>query len=208
MVLPAPCRYLWGDLTEFEVKKFGILAFMFFNLIGSYWLMRPLKDGVFYTIVGLNYLPQAKMISFAVIIPLLLIYSKLVDLYPRHIIIYIICGTYAAIFAAISVCLTLPEIGLANTNSDPHRYVGWITYFGIESYGSICVALFWSFVNSSTSSASAKKGYPLIVTGGQIGSILGPSLATMSEIFSIPNLFGFAVFEIGLVLLLTRYYMV
>ena len=206
--LLGPCRYLYGDLSPFELKKFSILAFMFTNLIGSYWLMRPLKDGVFYTLVGLEYLPYAKMLSFLIIIPLILIYSKLVDLYSRHILIYIICGAYGILFAISSFLLRLPDIGLANTNSDPSRILGWIVYVGIESYGSICVALFWSFVASSTSSASAKKGYPLIITGGQIGSILGPSIATMTELFSIPNLFTFAVFQIILIISLTRYYMV
>ena len=206
--LPGPCNYLWGDMSKFEVRKFGILAFMFFNLIGSYWLMRPLKDGVFYTVVGLEYLPTAKMLSFIVIIPMILGYSKLVDMYPRHIIIYIICSAYAVLFTIVSFCLTLPEIGLQNTNSDPSRLLGWITFFGIESFGSICVALFWSFVTSSTSSVSAKKGYPLIITGGQIGSIIGPSLATMSEYLSIPSLFMIAVTEICCVLALTKYYMV
>ena len=206
--LPAPCRYLWGDLSPFEIRKFGILAMMFFNLIGSYWLLRPLKDGVFYTIVGLEYLPNAKMISFAVIIPLILVYSKMVDMFPRHKLIYIICGTYAAIFALIAFCLTLPEMGLGNHESSPDRLLGWFTYFTIESFGSICVALFWSFVTSSTAAASAKKGYPLIITGGQVGSIIGPSLATQSAFFSIPVLFFIAVLEILLVLVLTSVYMV
>jgi len=123
-------------------------------------------------------------------------------------LIYIICGAYGILFAVSSFLLRLPDVGLANTNSDPSRVLGWIVYVGIESYGSICVALFWSFVASSTSSASAKKGYPLIITGGQIGSIFGPSIATMTEIFSIPNLFTFAVFQIMLIITLTRYYMV
>jgi len=97
---------------------------------------------------------------------------------------------------------------LENTDSSPDRLLGWVLYFGIESYGSICVALFWSFVTSSTNSTSAKKGYPMIVTGGQIGSIIGPSMATASEYLSIPTLFVIAVIEIVFVISLTRYYMV
>jgi len=205
--IPSVCKYLYGDLSVVELKKFLILAVLFLNLIGSYWLLRPLKDGVFFTTVGLQYLPYAKMSSFIVIIPLILIYSKLVDMYPRHVLMYIICGGYGILFAIISVCLKLPQIGLDNTESSPDRLLGWVTYFGIESFGSICVALFWSFVTSSTSSSSAKKGYPMIVTGGQIGSILGPFLATTTEYLSIPTLFFIAVSEIAFVVLLTQYYM-
>ena len=207
MAVPSMCTFLYGDLSVHEVKKFGLLALMFFNIIGSYWLLRPLKDGIFYTIVGLEYLPYAKMMSFIVIVPLILVYSKLVDLYSKHWLVYIIATAYASLFAIVALLLLSPTVGLANTESDPWRLLGWVTYFGIESYGSIVVALFWSFVASCTSSGSAKKGYALIVTGGQIGSILGPSLATQTATFTIPGLVFVAVTGIMTVVLLTNYYM-
>eukprot|EP00011_Vannellida_sp_DIVA3-517-6-12_P001092 CAMPEP_0114629546 /NCGR_PEP_ID=MMETSP0168-20121206/13418_1 /TAXON_ID=95228 ORGANISM="Vannella sp., Strain DIVA3 517/6/12" /NCGR_SAMPLE_ID=MMETSP0168 /ASSEMBLY_ACC=CAM_ASM_000044 /LENGTH=530 /DNA_ID=CAMNT_0001841015 /DNA_START=235 /DNA_END=1824 /DNA_ORIENTATION=- len=207
MALPSMCKLLYGDLSVQEAKKFGLLALMFFNIIGSYWLLRPLKDGIFYTIVGLEYLPYAKMLSFIVIVPLILVYSKLVDLYSKHWLVYIIASSYAALFAIVALLLLSPTVGLANTDASPWRVLGWVTYFGIESYGSIVVALFWSFVASCTSSGSAKKGYALIVTGGQIGSILGPSLATQTATLTIPGLVFVAVMGILTVVLLTNYYM-
>ena len=203
----AAFRFLYGDMTPFEVRKFGILSLMFLNIVGCYWLLRPVKDGVFYSLVGLEYLPYAKVLSFLVIIPLIMIYTKLVDLYPRHILIYIICTTYAILFTLIDIGLRLPGTGLENTTPSPDRILGWVSYFSTESFGSITVALFWSFVASSTSSTSAKKGYALIVLGGQVGSIIGPSFATMTEFISIPNLFVIGVTQIFFVIILTRYYM-
>ena len=38
---------------------------------------------------------------------------------------------------------------MANTASHPSRIVGWISYFAIESYGSLAVALFWAFSNAT-----------------------------------------------------------
>ena len=43
---------LWGDLSGEELKRFGMLAVTLLFIIGSYWLMRPLKDGIFVSIVG------------------------------------------------------------------------------------------------------------------------------------------------------------
>lgn len=41
-------RALWGDLSKEELKKFGLLALGFFFLIGSFWPLKILKDGIFY----------------------------------------------------------------------------------------------------------------------------------------------------------------
>lgn len=54
---------------------------------------------------------------------------------------------------------------------------GWISYCAIESFGSICVSLFWAFVNSSMNVETAKSAYGLIIAGANLGSIMGPTLA-------------------------------
>lgn len=52
-----------------------------------------------------------------------------------------------------------------------------MSYCAIESFGSICVSLYWAFVNSSMNVEGAKSAYGLIIAGGNLGSILGPTLA-------------------------------
>ena len=56
-------------------------------------------------------------------------------------------------------------------------FPGWISYCAIESFGSICVSLFWAFVNSSVNVETAKSAFGLIIAGGNVGSIMGPTLA-------------------------------
>ena len=56
-------------------------------------------------------------------------------------------------------------------------FSGWISYCAIESFGSICVSLFWAFVNSSVNVETAKSAYGLIIAGANLGSIMGPTLA-------------------------------
>ena len=130
-------RALYGDISKEEMKKFGLLSLTFFFTIGGYWLLRPLKDGVFFTMVGKNYQPLAKLISVAVVLSLVLVYTKLIETFEKHKLFYIIVTFYAFVFAGAGLLLAHPTIGLANKVAGPHRYVGWILYFAIESFGSI-----------------------------------------------------------------------
>ncbi len=195
---------LWGNLSEQEFKRFALLALTFLFIIGSYWLLRPLKDSLFISITGKNYLPLAKIISFGFIIPLVLLYAKLIDLVEKQKLFYVLCSFYSIIFAIIAYLLTHPTIGLANTVPSKDRILGWFIYVAIESFGSILVTLFWSFVASSTKTASAKRGYGLIIFGAQIGSMAGPSLAMAAGRFGLPNLMIIAVVGITTIPLLVK----
>ncbi len=181
-------RALWGDLSGEEFKRFGMLSLTFLFIIGTYWLMRPLKDALFMKIVGKLYIPYAKMASLFFIIPLILLYSKLVDMFAKHKLFYVICAFYASLFLVVAYFLAHPTIGLANTTPDKSRLLGWAIYLAIESFGSLVVALFWSFVASTTETASAKRGYGLIIAGAQIGSISGPTIATYATYIGMPQL--------------------
>lgn len=181
-------RALWGDITGQEFKRFGMLSLTFLFLIGTYWLMRPLKDTLFMRIVGRSYIPYAKMLSVVILFPLIMLYSKLVDMVEKQKLFYILCTAYASLFIVVSILLKHPTIGMANTATSPDRMLGWLIYIGIESFGSMLPALFWSFVASNTDTASAKKGYGLIIFGAQIGSITGPLLATQAEFIGLPTL--------------------
>lgn len=98
-------------------------------------------------------------------------------------------SAYAFIFAATAFLLNHPTIGIENTNSDPTRLLGWISYVAIESFGSIVIQCYWALINASVDVNFAKKNYGIIVAGAQIGSILGPTVATQAEIIGIPALY-------------------
>ena len=174
-------KALWGDLSSEDMKQFGMLALTFAFIIGTYWLMRPLKDGLFFKIVGRGYQPYAKIISFFFIIPVIFLYAKLVDLVEKQKLFYILAGIYSLLFVVITFFIGHETIGLVNKVPAWNRWFGWIIYLGVESYGSLLPALFWSFVASSTDSATAKRGFGLIIGGAQIGAIAGPAFATQAE---------------------------
>ena len=181
--------HLWGDLDRNEIKKFTILGLTFFCIVGSYWLLRTQKDAAFAAIVGFSYQPKAKLMSWISTILVLLVYSKLVDWFKRSRLLVGLSLLYGSGFIVIGYLLADPVIGLANTAASPDRLLGWFIYPFTESFGTVMTSLFWSYVTSSTKSESAKKGYPLIIVGGQTGSIVGSFLSMNSVHFGNAALF-------------------
>jgi AAA family ATP:ADP antiporter len=164
--------FLWGDLQEEELKKFGLLALGFFFLIGSWWPLKTLKDSIFINMIGPIHLPEAKLASLLVFFPLVMFYSKLVDHVSKEKLIYFFISIYTALGLIFVYFLAHPTIGLANTLVSPFRILGWAFYLFCESYISLILALYWSFVNDVTTPESAKKGYGVLIFGTQLGGLL------------------------------------
>jgi ATP:ADP antiporter, AAA family len=167
---------LWGNFeSKEELKKFGILALIFCGIIAIYWALRPMKDSIFNAIVGTeDWQPYAKTLSLIIIFPIVILYSKLVDIFPRHKVFYFLTGIYGVIALVMYFCFSDPSIGLANTVKSPYRILGWVWYIWVESFGSLMVALFWAIVTDITAPESAKRGFPLIALFGQVGNMVGP----------------------------------
>ncbi len=206
-MLPFIYKFFWPDLTDQEVKKYSLLSLAFFCTIGTYWLLRPLKDGFFFAVVGGKYQPIAKMISVVVVTLLVLVYSKLVDIFERHKLFYVIGSVYVVLFAFITYCVGLPRTGVAAVSPTFLKYIGWATYFIIESFGSVIVALFWSFVASICTPDSAKRGYAAIVAGAQIGAITGPFLAWNAQTLGMQLLFGIGTLGIVALMFTIKHFM-
>ena len=189
MNILSPVLYiLWGDLTQKEYKKFGFLSATLLFIVGTYWLLRPVKDAIFTSMVGTSFLPYAKIASVIFLIPVILLYSKLVDIFRKQQLFYIIPSCYGIFFLCVAYLLANPSIGIGNTEPSKYRLLGWAVYFGTESFVSIVLSLFWSFVASTTDTASAKRGYAFIFAGAQIGTIMGPELARHTTQIGIPML--------------------
>jgi AAA family ATP:ADP antiporter len=192
----------YGDFSREELKKFGFLAVIFAAIIGITWCLKPLKDGVFCATVGVNFQPEAKWLSLGVIFLLVMLYSKLSDRFSRDKMFYILCTIYGLVTLGFYWGLQHPEIGLANTNICAGRLIGWSWYVFVESFASLLVVAFWSFVADTTTPESAKRGYSILVMGGQIGGIIGPLIATFAKTLgSAQIVFGIAMAIFSVMLL-------
>lgn len=199
--------YLLPEMPAKEVRKFSLLGLAFSLIIGSYWALRLLKNTILYKIAfpaslgwpedqGRLMQPIAKFWSPFIVIALVIIYSKLVDLFSKKKLFYLLISFYSALFSLISVALIARHFwGDAFLGKNVLAALGWISFFGIESFGSLIAALFWSFTSSITSTESAKHGYPFIAALAQFGALIMSFLPFFAEelggiwvVFSISTL--------------------
>lgn len=176
------------NFNDDQLRVLWLSTTLFFT-VGGYWLLRSLKDPIISIIDGVDRIPQAKILSLFVVLVLVVIYNKLVDVMQKHHLFYAMGSFYAILFAITAFLLNHPTIGIQNTVSDPTRLLGWVSYVAIESFGSIVIQCYWALINASVDVHFAKKNYGVIVAGAQIGSILGPTVATQAEVIGVPGLY-------------------
>lgn len=183
-------QYFWPSISKEEARKFGLLALGLLCLIGCYWMLRILKDIIFFTIAfpeylgyakghGANLQPTAKVWSLFVVFCSILLYTPLVDKFKKHQLFYIVGAFYATLFSGVAAVLFANDMGKLGVGEFAKTILattGWVSYFSIESFGSVMIPLFWAFVVSITKTEAAKVGFPIIVAGAQIGSIAGSAL--------------------------------
>ena len=146
-----------------ERSKVLLLSLSFFCIIGTYTVVRTLKDSLFTSMVGgRESLAVAKLWSMILLIPAVLLFSKLVDILRRAHLMIIYALIYGVGGLIIGSFLTDPIIGLPNTHQSPDRIFGWLIYFFFEGFNPFIISLFWSFSHSVTSPDAAKRNYPII----------------------------------------------
>lgn len=173
-----------GKVFEFLFKvdkseriKLLFLTASFFFVVGSYTIIRELKDAVFLSVVGEDYLPWAKIASMLILIPAILFYSFLVDKLRRYQLLIFYNFLYGSVGLIFVYFLGNSSIGIANTDTSPYRIFGWLFYFFVEGYSPFVVSVFWAFANSITSPEAAKKNYALMVSGSKVGGMLAAAFS-------------------------------
>ncbi|MGB8467585.1 MAG: Npt1/Npt2 family nucleotide transporter [Candidatus Babeliales bacterium] len=168
---------IFNTTDTYERLKVVLLAITFFLVIAAYTVVYDLKNAIFVSIVGKQYVPYAKMIGMFILIPAVLFYSFLVDRLQRHYLLYFYSITYALIGMACVYFIGHPTIGLPNTEASPWRLFGWFFYFLVEGFAPFVVSVFWAFANSINSPEGAKENYGILVTGSKMGGMMSAGLA-------------------------------
>ncbi len=176
-------------------------------IIAAFWLLDSLKDPVLAGIVGIEYQPVAKLISVLNTLIVTCMYDWLTSKLKRNELFHFVSVVFGLCFMIISALLADPQIGLSNRDDrGPHRWLGFGTYILIEAYGSLMVALFWSFTNSMMNLEEAKGAYGFIIAVAQLGAVVGSTLATRAHDYGIPQLFLCAAMAIFSTSLLVKVY--
>ena len=58
--------------------------------------------------------------------------NKLLDIFPKHQLFYMMGIAYGVMFTFMGLMLMHPTLGLPNTQADPSRLLGWVSYVTIE----------------------------------------------------------------------------
>lgn len=174
------CHFNFGDFDKEEFKKFLRMGLLFALIIGVYWTLRPLKDAVFIQLVDKLQLPLAKTVSVLALLPLVMFYTKLLERTSKEKMLFILPTFYGItilLFSALMTVAQAPSEEIAARALLPYiatKALGYGWYVFVESFGSLIVALFWAFSTDITKPSSAKRGFPLVVTIGQMGGIISP----------------------------------
>jgi len=167
--------YFMSDKKDFI--KTTIISFTFFIAFFCYTLLKELKDSVFILIVGQKYIPDAKNISYLIMIPLIFIYSFIASRCAKHwlLIIYSIFYGLGGLICAYAVADE--QIGLSNSVASSHRIFGWIYYLFMDSINPFFVSVLWAFFNSMSKPEEVKTKYMIVTIASKIGGMFSAFLA-------------------------------
>lgn len=168
-------KSLW-EVEPHERSKTVFLGIAFFFIIFSYTLIKELKDSVFMGIVGRECVPQAKLLTIFVLIPLVFLYSKLVDNMRRYQLLAVCATVFSLVGLLCTYLIGHPTAGLPNTVTGSDRMLGWIFYFFVESFSPFVLSVFWAFLNSVSSPKSAKQNYGILIAFSKVGGMLSAGL--------------------------------
>jgi len=173
-----------------DLTKFLFLSLIFFLVIGAYTIIRDLKNSVFIGLVGKEYIPYARLVVLAILVPAILFYSKLVDKIQRYYLLVVYSLFYAVVCLIFAFFIGHPTIGISNTDQSPYRLFGWLFYFFVEGFSPFVLSIFWAFSNAINDPDTAKKNYGLMVSSSKIGGMLTAGFAWfLFSVTSVP-LFG------------------
>src|SRR4029077_12643005 len=95
-LLQTICKPLFGTFEKEEFKKFLRMGLIFALIIGAYWTLRVLKNSIFGDLVNPHFhLPWAKGISLIMMFPLVGMYTRLLDMFSREKMFYLLSIIYS-----------------------------------------------------------------------------------------------------------------
>ena len=168
--------------------------------------MDSLKDPIFAGIIGMEFQPMAKLFSVITTLIVVCLYDYLTSIIPKIYLFHVVSFCFGVGFFVLASYLADPVVGLGNLNRNSNRMLGWICYFVIEAYGSLMVALFWSFTNTIMDLEQAKGAYGLIISVAQFGAVIGSACATNASRVGIPKLMVLSSLNVLSVSLLMKLY--
>lgn len=158
--------------NSYQRRKLVFISLSYFFVIAANTLFKDLRDSIFISIVGREWIWKIKPISMLVLVPAILFYAVLVDKIRRYQLLYFYTMLYGLIGLMFAYYLGDPLIGIANTDASPTRIFGWLFYFFIEGFTPFIVSVFWAFANSVFAPQEAKENYGYMISCSKLGGMM------------------------------------
>lgn len=150
------------------MKKKSILLFLFFFcVIAAFWTLKPLRTSSVVKSFGPDYYPLIKQ-GLVVFIPFVVaLYSIMTCKLSRGRLVYVITGLFL-----------IGDIALWGLfRAMPSNWIKIVFFYYVDTYITVMVVLFWSYLNDVFKAGEAKKYYGFIGAGGLVGGIVGSSIS-------------------------------
>jgi len=193
-------------MDKFERLKILLLTLCYGLIIGAFSILKPLKNPVFFSMVGKDWQPYIRFVEIPFIFICIFFYSKIVDKLRRYQILMYFLLTYTILNLVFAYIFIHPVYGLTNTATSPYRIVAWAFYFYLDQFQVFVVGAFWAFTSSISSPDSAKKEYGFVVAGSKIAGVMTPLLSLFwlgkNENYASPESIAILITTTSILLLL------
>lgn len=156
---------LFVDIKKREVEPALLFFFFWFLVIIVFWILRPLKSGLFIEHLGARVELYAKLSNIGVAILAVVAFSWLYNRLGSRRLIPALCLVF--VLALLGFAAMLSGAGPPSTG------VIWAFYLFGDLWSTVWVTTFWAFLNEMTSTEQGKRLYGLIGGGGIIGGLVG-----------------------------------
>ncbi len=173
------------DATTAERAAALWTAAFFFAVLGSYYLLRPLREEIG-TVVGEQNLAPLFTLTFVMVTLLNQPYMVLANRLPTRRFLPFVLRAFALSFVAFAVAygLTPPlQAGVLDW-SRPECLVAALFYSWVTSFVVCGVALVWVHAVDHFTSTQGKRLFGLVAVGGTLGAILGSTIASLTSAMS------------------------
>lgn len=156
------------DLQAGEAAPALQSALLFYLLLSSYYVLRPLREEMGLA-AGVENLPRMYMGTLAGTVVLVPAFGWLVRRYRREVFLPLVYRFFAVNLIAFQLAWRLCD-------TEQIVVLGRVFYVWLSVYNMLAVSLFWSFMADGFGYGRSRRLFGLVAIGGTAGAILGSGL--------------------------------
>ncbi|MEX2399584.1 MAG: Npt1/Npt2 family nucleotide transporter [Rhodothermales bacterium] len=156
------------------------LALLFFLVIATFWVLKPIKRGLIiayfgqdalqilgYALNGAQAEQIGKVINMIVAYGVVIVFTLLARRLDRALLIAVLAGGFGVLFIVFSFQM-----------AEPTALVVWTFYVMGDIFTTVMVVSFWAFANDMNEGSEAERLYGVVGLGGVVGGFAGATLVS------------------------------